>query len=932
MRSRPVPRARVSILIAAAVALGGGGALRAQPAEPAQASPQVLERVEVTGSSIKRIEGETALPVQVLTREDIARTGAASVEQLLQTVSAVASSGALAAASVSGATTGGISSVSLRGLTSLRTLVLINGRRVSPYGLGLTNDSVSVDVNSIPLAAIDRVEVLKDGASSIYGSDAIGGVINFILRRDFKGVELTAEYGDTTRGGGAITRFAAAFGTGDLARDRYNVMLVASYAKEDGLFGRDRAFSSTSIFPQYNNDTTSGNSFPGNLLVPGVGDLAPDGAFVNPGYPNCAPSSVSPLYTAAGLQICRFDTAPRVSLFPDAERAGFFAAGRLLLTPEVELFAEASFNRNEQRNVIQPVPISEVFALPPNHPLFGVAPYNGFSTILLQPSSPFYPTAFIRGLIGPTAALPDVSVLYRAVVNGDRDITDIAESPRLALGVRGALAGWDFDTALLYSASKVTEQVNDGFPSLTQILPLLNSGQVNFFGPNSPAIDAQLRATNFTGNAFVNETSLTGITAKGAREMLALPGGPLAVALGVEARRETFTTDPSPAIQAGDISGYGGNFLPVDRARSVRAVFAEANVPIIRQLEANLSVRYDDYEGTGSKTTPKVAVRWQPVRSLLLRSAFGQGFRAPSLADLYSPNTTGVTPNGLSDPLRCPTTGLTTDCNTQFTIINGGNAGLKPEKSDNVTLGFVFEPTSNVSVAVDAFRIDLKETIVNGVAAAVILNDLARYGSLVQRGPASPAFPGLPGPIVQIDQTNINLGQTKVAGFDTDIRVGIPAGGLGRFTVGLTGTYFSKFDTQNPDGSFTGNVNQINVTTGGVIPRWKHYLAVNWQRGPWTATLAQNYQGSYVDFPASFDDPTDPAFVPRRVGRYEVYDAQATYSGFKSLRLTLGVRNLFDRDPPYTNGGGQIWFQSYYDPTYADPRGRFFYVRGTYKF
>jgi len=226
-------------LAAAVSAAFGVGLIAAAPATSlAQAQ---MDRVEITGSSIKRIEGETALPVQVITREDIQKTGASNVEQLMQTVSANASSGQLVGASASGATTLGLSGLSLRGLNSTRTLVLVNGRRVSPYGYGFTNDSVSVDVNSIPLDAIERVEILKDGASAIYGSDAIAGVVNFILRKDFKGVEISAEYGAGRENSAGSTRASLSWGMGDLAKDRYNVMVVGSYSREKALFGRDQA-------------------------------------------------------------------------------------------------------------------------------------------------------------------------------------------------------------------------------------------------------------------------------------------------------------------------------------------------------------------------------------------------------------------------------------------------------------------------------------------------------------------------------------------------------------------------------------------------------------------------------------------------------------------------------------------------------------------
>jgi iron complex outermembrane recepter protein len=310
---------------------------------------------------------------------------------------------------------------------------------------------------------------------------------------------------------------------------------------------------------------------------------------------------------------------------------------------------------------------------------------------------------------------------------------------------------------------------------------------------------------------------------------------------------------------------------------------------------------------------------------VVLRGAAGKGFRAPSLQDLYLPNTTGVTTPGLSDPLRCPTTGSRTDCSTQFAIINGGNSALRPEESTNTTFGVVLSPVPQITLALDAFRIDLKDTITNGVAQAVILGDLARYGGLVTRGPVDPAFPNLPGPIIQINQTNINQGQTKVAGVDLDFKFAQPLGG-GRLSASLAGTYFSKFDTQNPDGSFSNGLDSTNTATGGIVPRWKHYASIDYTTGPWGFTLGQSWQKGYNDLPPTSGTPL------RRVGAYELYDVQTRYTGIKNLELRAGIRNLLDKDPPYSNAGGQTSFQGGYDPAYADPRGRYYYAGLTYRF
>ena len=244
----------------------GSLALAAPIAALAQNAPtQNLERVEITGSSIKRIESETSLPVQVITRDAIEKTGAVTVEQLLNTVTALSSSGQTPAAGVSSATTGGISGISMRGLNSTRTLVLLNGRRIAPYGIGFTNDNVSVDVNSIPLAAVERVEILKDGASAVYGSDAIAGVVNFILRKDFTGGEVTGYYGDTSAGGASVNRASLLWGAGDLGKDRFNVMGTFSWQHEKPLYGGQRSFASSGI--NSINDTSSGNTFPGNFVA-----------------------------------------------------------------------------------------------------------------------------------------------------------------------------------------------------------------------------------------------------------------------------------------------------------------------------------------------------------------------------------------------------------------------------------------------------------------------------------------------------------------------------------------------------------------------------------------------------------------------------------------------------------------------------------------
>jgi len=935
-------------LAAAVSAAFGVGLIAATPAT--SLAQQTMDRVEITGSSIKRIEGETALPVQVITREDIQKTGASNVEQLMLTISSNASSGQLVGASASGATTLGLSSVSLRGLNSTRTLVLINGRRVTPYGFGFVTDSVSVDINSIPLDAIDRIEILKDGASAIYGSDAIAGVVNFILRKDFKGIEATAEYGAATKNSASNKHASLAWGMGDLGKDRYNVMVVGSYTREKALFGRDRSFASSGINENALNDTTSGNTFPANIV-------SADGTTfgtVNPSAPTCPPpySILDPAFFPTTR--CRFDPSPLVTLYPDSTRYGVFSSGKFDLTPTLQLFAEASFFKSESNVVIQPTPISDQFTIPPNNPLANQFPYNAFvggapvpgggtsgvpySTILLTSASPFYPTTFVTGITG--GATPDLLVRWRANVTGNRDLTDTSKATRLVTGLRGTAGTWDYEGALLYSGSQVTERVNDGFAVLSRTLPILNSGLVNFFGPGafadgrdtSPATLAALAAAEMHGDTLRTKTSLTSIGGKASSDLATLAGGPLSLAVGAELRRETYNLDPSTELLQGDLSGYGGSFAKVDKTRTVEAVFTEVNARVLQSLELNAAVRFDHYGNVGSSTTPKIGLRYQPLKEVLLRASAGRGFRAPSLADLHSPNVTGVSIPGLTDPERCIGANDTNplDCQTQFPVTTGGNPNLKPEKSRNLTAGILLEPTNNVSMAIDYFWISLKDAISNGVPATTILGDTVKYASLITRGAPTG---GLPGPIVNIDQTNLNLGRIDLSGWDIDLKFSTGATPFGRFTLSGNGTYLSKYDVQNPDLSYTTALDTVNTTSGGVTVRWRHFAALTWQAGAWTTSFTEQYQKRYTDLPGTIEQPVDPAvFIPRKVNAYDIYGVQTAWSGIKGFTITLGVRNLFDAPPPYTNAGGQTSFQGGYDPSYGDPRGRFFYGRIQYKF
>ena len=900
------------------------------------------ERVEVTGSSIKRIDGETALPVTILRREDIDRLAPSTTEELMKSITASTSAGAVTVSQANGTITTSQANVSLRALGATRTLVLVNGRRVAIFG-GTT--ATAVDVNSIPLSAIERVEVLKEGASSLYGSDAIAGVVNFILKRDYAGAEATIGGGSPTRtGGGKEVRGSAYMGFGNLDRDRYNVNFGVGYEKIDPILGKDRGFA-RNINVDMNNDLSSTIAFPANVLYG-----ATFSSLASPAFPNCGPTGiVSPFFSASATsgRACRFENSPFLSVQSGLKKENVLLNLHFALSGTTELYAEGAWTRTENSYITQPVPLSEATQLPAGNPYIGYlqnlvatqysttlpTPLRRFVTggntlLLLGPSSPYYPSAAFLQSVGLTPGAP-IAFRYRDFANGERHTRDDGDNYRALVGVKGTVAGWDFDSALRYSESKASSNLLAGYPQYSRFLPILDSGVINPFGESTPAAVAAAQGAEFRDAIYKSRTSDSGIDAKLSRDLFSLRGGTAGVAVGAEAREETFKFDPSTAFQLGDIAGFGGNTLPVDVRRHVYSAYGEVSLPFFKFVEADLGVRFDDYQTVGSTTNPKISIRVQPIESVLIRGSYGTGFRAPSLTDLYSPQASSVTPNGTRDPIRCPNpaTGNPSDCNNQFATVTGGNPNLKPEKSRSATLGILFEPVRNVSIGVDMFWIFLKDSIVIGGLGSNFLlanaNNATQYAQYILRGAPDGNASGV-GPIIGVVSTTSNLFKQRVDGYDVDFKARLYADGADRVTARLDGTYFWDYDTQNADGSYTVSMDRAIRAGGGVVPRWKHVASLTWEHGAWTASAVQNFQAGYQDQLSTFN----PA--PRDVGAYETYDIQGAWTGLRNLRVVLGMKNVMDKDPPYTNAGGQ--FAAGYDISYADVRGRFIYGVLQYRF
>jgi iron complex outermembrane recepter protein len=884
-----------------------------------------LEEVIVTGSSIKQINGETALPVQVLKREDIERTGATSVEELFRQVSSASSFGNTVAAQETGFQTGAISTISLRGLGSARTLVLIDGKRASVYGGGSGGTAgSSVDISSIPIASIERVEILKDGASAVYGSDAIAGVVNFILRKNFQGAEVSATGGTPTdKGGGQNQTVSAYIGHGDIVQDRYNAAFGVNFEHNSALMGSDRAFA-TRYSPGYGNDVTSGFAFPANVAIPVVGTR-------NPLVPACSPSLTDKNFPTQ----CRFDNSPFDSLQPEDKKLSVSFNGEFAVTDTSQLYTQDSFSQVKTLTTVQPVPLSYQNVLLPGNPYNAylanllATQYPGYknsaltpnnAAFLLPPSSPYYPTAFANqyGINGQP-----LNLIYRDFANGERNTQDKANTIRFVAGFKGDTGGWDYDSWFLYSQVKVTEDLLSGFALYSEIMPLLDTGVINPFGPTTdPNAIAAAQADTFTGQDFQSKTSITSVNGRVSRDLLTLPAGPLSAAAGAELRRETFEFDPAAAIQTGDVTGQGGNQLPESASRNVESAFVEVNAAVAQGLQADAAVRFDNYQGIGNTVNPKGSLRWQPGEWLLVRASAGTGFRAPSLTDLYAAQATSVTSNGTRDPIQCQTFDPNNQaCSFQFSTTTGGNPHLTPEKSQSYTFGTVIEPIKDLSIDLDSFWIFLKNQIVDGgLSYATILQNVqtaTQFQSLITRNAA--------GQIVSISQTNANLFKSSVSGLDIDLKYRLHFGSLGALNLAGNGTYFYRYVTQNPDGSWTSQVDKGLTSVGGVVSRWRYVAAAEYDIGSWGVSLTENFQKRYHDTPSSV------TLVPRYVSAYEVVSGQVFFTGLKQFKFALGAKNLFNRAPPYTNYGGSANnFIGGYDVSYGDPLGRFVYVNATY--
>ncbi len=898
------------------------------PAKSAEASDNAqVETVVITGSMIARPEAETAQPVTVVQASALKDLGIVNVEQALSQISANVA-GTNIATSI-GTFTGGGSFANLRNLGAARTLVLLDGQRLAPTAVS-GNTGNLVDLSGIPFSAIQKLEVLRDGASSLYGSDAIAGVINFITRKDYQGAEIEGDFSRPQEPGGSSGYVNFTLGHGSLASDGYNVMLTGSYSKQNELIATQRAFSATGSDPARGLlNTNNPGTFPGTVQ---------DGNnnFWQFGYPQCAGN---PFLTRA-LGNCAYLFSAATDLIPKSDEASGMLSISKSLPANNTLALQYFYTRSSV--VVWTGPTFYDFPMDPNV------------------DTAYYPTAAQLTCSGGPAncnAPPDLNDPNNPInaiwtdPNNNRFLGNINTEQRVLLTLSGKNSGWDYSLSLNYSQNQNAQTSNGGNPNEFDSAygPALApngilSNLVNPFGPQSAA-----------GQNFINSTYLNGTYANGTLKRWSVSGNashelgdafnagtPAVLALGasVEGNTYNFATTAldvplAPATAFAPISIHG--------TRQVQAAFVELDVPISKQLDVDIADRQDRYSDFGTTNNGKVSIRYQPLQFLTFRGSASTGFRAPTLNDLFSPNVIGATGGtiGQGGNPFCTPGNFNTEfpsanlCQSQGLGLFGGNRNLKPETSQNFNLGVVVEPIQDLGITLDYYRVLIKQAL-NTIPDTAIYGNPTQYANqyvLNQAGTLTPSVaegldcvPFTNPNCGYILQTRQNTGGVTTDGIDLSIQYSQHTS-LGTFREDLEGTAITEFRRQQ----FTGGpvLNLVGWYNQGLLPaiRWQHIVRVDWtspDNGRWGAGLDNRLESSYID---QFPDGNGNV---RTVGTQSIWDAYVSYKPIESMTVLFGIKNLFNTDPPFSNTTNN--FTAGYNSVFSDPILRAFYLNLTYKF
>lgn len=925
-----------------------------------------VERIAVTGSRIKRADMEGANPVQVITRQDLINSGITNIGDILQEIPSVAGAGTNASINNGGS---GAVRVSLRGLGSERTLVLVNGRRMVASGTGA---NASVDLSTIPTAIIKRVEVLKDGASAIYGSDAIAGVVNIITRDDFEGFELNSSYDASTHGGDGSTKridFTVGF-----ANDKGNAVVNAYYVEQGAQWSGDRDWSKFDfgMNPETGELEKGGSSAPPWGRYNGVNsafkvqDENEDGslAFNDDGTPKMIvdPSLCNSFTHAAGSGPGQSDPqdfsnptgydcwdwgkdtynfAPANYHLTPSERLGIFASGSYEIHEQARFFSELTFSRRTSDIKLAPLPLAPLA-------FFGV-------TDAAYSKDNYYNQQF-----GPKDKNGNsVDILdwrRRMVETGGRDTSYRIDTVRAVFGFDGEFDnGWGYEVSYIFGANdaassgaggvnfeKVSAAVGPSFKDAqgnivcgTPENPIAGCVSLNTFGiPGTDTAVSQemMDFITFEAHDFgSNEQQIISASMYG--EAIDLPAGPVGVAFGVEHREESGADFPDALIALGITSG--SSRLPTQGGYEVDEAYFEANIPLLdgapaaEILEVDIAIRYSDYNTFGDTTNGKLGVRWVPFDGLMIRGTASQAFRAPSTSELFAGNSDN-SPEVVDPCFKNPSQFCIADgvpaagfepIGDQLSSTRGGNAGLTPEEADILTIGAVYSPdyVENLSFTLDYWDIEITNAI-STIGEQLILTKCATEGVFCDKITRYTSGP-LNGNSSDIDDRNVNVGGVISSGVDFNIRYSTDIE-LGTLKFNLDTTYYDTYEITQADGSIVVNDGWFLRNSGdGNFPEIKSNLDISLNNDDWSASWSTRFIASVKEpFDANADETTAPG-EHRNIGSSVIHDARFTYF-MDNVTATFGVDNIFDQDPPYADTG----FNDNTDPRTYNTVGRHLYL------
>ncbi len=925
-----------------------------------QSQTKTLDEVTVTGSRIKRTDVEAALPVTIIQKAEIEKQGITSAEQLMMFLNVAGNSSDSLAATTGIAGVGefrgsnGVSGANLRGQGADATLVLLNGRRVATHGLR----GQAVDLNSIPFAAIERVEILRDGASAVYGTDAIGGVINFITREDYQGITVNLGMDMPQESGGDIYTYSVLGGLGDIDEDRWNVWATVNYRHNQALRGSDRDFTSSFQAERGLAPDTSGTPFAtvitaarsmmgANLADPAGGGNQSRVNILNlPGGAGCESGGelMGPygyrIWGNAGLKYsCAWDYArsqvmqqPLTSLqglgratfkIGESHRAYFEA-----MVSEVESNREFEYQQMTSS-------ASATATLNPStwYPLNDYT-RDTYNMVYEAMREFFYPGSAPLTSVGNLNYGAGIGYRWRCYVCGQRQQVTTTKASRFVLGVDGDIGKWTYDAGVARATSEATTLLGGGYYWTPGLQAALGSGFINPFLMPGQDQGAQARAMLAAASAegvrlFGGESTVTSFDVNLSGGLgFNLWGGEVQLATGADIRREEFEAgsaydENGNPVTASNIYQIGdtGSVVPKS-SRNVRALYVEAYLPVHDTFELTLAARHDRYDTFGSTTNPKYSLKWQPIDSLAFRGAYSTGFKVPEFSKLFLPPSDGdYTGFDLADPATCPggvANPAVPGCESiKPQMRTGGKTDLQPEESEQMSFGLVYAPTPNFNMSLDWWEIERLNTI-----RVPDLNMLKSNYDLF----ADNFIRDASGQIVVIDRRFVNSGGTLMNGIELDANL---MGALwdGSWQINLNGSYLDNFQEKILEGRpYSDNLVGEYVRYFNLPLKWKHTLNFGYSKGDWSHTLTQVYRSGYKD-----EKPPSVAngsYIPSQwnpdVDDYILYNYSVTWAGMKHARYTFVVRNLLDTDPPFTAHQVDFASGSAWEPRVADPRGRSF--------